>query len=262
MGPSKWRIPHRLRVSWPYVGLFVVVVLAVGVGSFFVTRSILSSDDGATAQGSPPTESPAPLKKEIEETQAKIKADQARGRFTGELGDYFFIAAPELDPVPPELSTEPYPPGSCGNDFVSVQPADTPLYVELPSEIDGIKITPESPPQAVKCAGGIVSVQQFGKMETSKGPAEIIVAKAYLYHPRYVGSASTSRDRYELREIAGKPALVIESFGWSDASHVKVILEPHREGEPGTTLAIHGDLTGAQVVALAEEIIASAGGSQ
>jgi hypothetical protein len=249
---------NQLRVSWPYAGLLVAAVVVAGSASFVLTRSLVSND-GATAEGPPPTESTAPLKKELDETQAKIRTDQAKGVFTGELGDYFYIARPEIDPVPPELSTQPYPPGACGNDFVSVAPADTPLYVELPSTIDGIKVTPESPPQAVECAGGVVSVQQFGKLQTSRGPGDIVIAKAYLYHPRYVGSASTSRDKYELREIAGKPALVVASFGWSDVSHVKVIVEPFGESTPGVILAIHGDLTGAQAVGLAEDIIQSEG---
>jgi hypothetical protein len=231
-------------------------------GVFVNIVQSLVSDDGATAEGPPPTETTAPLKKELDETQAKIKADQAKGVFTGELGDYFFIARPEIDPVPPELSTEPYPPGSCRFDSVPPAPADTPLYVELPPQVDGMKVTPESPPLAVRCAGEITSVQQRGKMDTPRGPGDVILAKFYVYHPRYVGSAGTSRDRYGLTEIAGEPALVVASLGYSDVSHVKVILEPYREGAPGVGLSIDADLSGPQTVALAEEIIASARGGQ
>jgi hypothetical protein len=240
--------------------LFVVVVLAAGIGSFFLTRSLLSSDGDATAEGSLPSESPTGLKREMEETLAKINADQAKGRFTGELGDYFYIAAPGRDPVPPELTGAPYPPGSCSE--VAVDSSDTSLYVGLPPVIDGIKITPTSPPQAVKCAGEIVSVQHGGKMETAKGSAEVSVAKGYLYHPRYVFLGGASRDRYELTEIAGKPAVLLASFGWPEATHLEVILEPYRIDAPGVTLGIDADLPGPQAVALAEEIIASTRGRQ
>jgi hypothetical protein len=226
-----------------------------------MTRGLIS-DDGATAEGPPPTESTAPLKKELDETQARIKADQAKGVFTGELGDYFFIARPEIDAVPPELSTEPYPPGSCRFDAVPPAPADTPLYVELPPQIDGMKVTPESPPQAVRCAGEITSVQQRGKMDTPRGPGDIIVAKGHLYHTRYVFSFATSRERYVLTEVAGNPAILIASFGWSDTSHVAAILQPFDSGTPGIGLSVDGDLTGGQISALAEQIVADTQGVQ
>jgi hypothetical protein len=260
---SRADLVDRLRKSWHYLAVFLVVLLVAGSAAFFLTRDLVSSDRGATAESSPAPESAdSELKRILEETMAKIAADRAKGVFTGELGEYFYIARPEKDPLPPELSGDPYTRGSCEPDFVAVQPGDTPLYVELPSEIDGIKITPTTPPQAVKCAGEIVSVQQAGRLETSKGPGDVGVAKGYLHHPRYVTSFGFSRERYDLAEIADKPALIIASLGWPDASHITVILEPYSGDMPGVTLGIDGDLTRAQVAALAERLAASTDGEQ
>ncbi len=177
--------------------------------------------------------------------------------FTGPLGDYFYIAAPLRDSLPPELITEPYPPGSCGDDFVPVTQADTPLYFELPAKIDGLDIAQTGLPQAVKCVGDLTSVQQFGRIQSSYGPGDVYVTRSYFYHPRVVTGYLLPRERYELSEVAGKPALVITSPG--TATHVVVIVEPFRDGAPGTVLSVNADLTGPQAIELAEAVLASWG---
>jgi hypothetical protein len=234
--------------------------MLVGIGSFFLTRDLLSSEDDATAESSPAPESPAgDRKKELDEVLARVAADQAKGRFTGELGDYFFIGTPEIDAVPPELSDLPYELQSC--EFVSISAADTPLYVELPPEVNGAMITPTSPPQALKCGGEIVSAEHVGKIEAPNSAGDLSVHKGLLYHPRYVFSYGWSRERYELIEIAGRPAILIAAFGAPEASHVNVIVKPFSNDKPGLVAGVDGDLTREQAITLAEQITASRGGS-
>ena len=202
----------------------------------------------------PPTPSPQPGMMTPYRTLFPSPSTAVEQPFTGPLGDYFYIATP-MDPLPPELSTKPYPPGAC--DFVPVAQADTPLYFELPREIGGLDIAPTDPPQALKCEDELTSVQQFARTQTPYGPSDIYVTRSNLYHPRAVTGYRLARDRYQLSEVAGKPALVITAPG--NPSHVEVILEPFRDGTPGTILSVNADLTGPQAVALAEELLASWG---
>jgi hypothetical protein len=65
-----------------------------------------------------------------------------------------------------------------------------------------------------------------------------------------------------LTQIRGKPALVVASLGWPDASHVKVIVQPFKDGTPGILLSVDADLTGEQTIALAEKLVIPEGGSQ
>jgi len=242
-----------MRTAWRHILVFVLVISAVGAGSFFLTRHFLSSGEEAAAGGTDPA-TIAARKKAIDERNRVIEAEQAAPKFSGEIGEYFFVADPAA-PLPPDYAGPPPVPGPC-KEQVPVTAADTELYTELPAKVDDTDITPTGPPMGQAC-GDIVAVGHRGTVPTLFGPQAglVGVGRELFYHPRALVAGGYSRDELVLTTIAGKPALLIGSPGPLSFGTIMVVERPLTGAQPGVVASVGGELPLEQLVRLAEMVV-------